>query len=93
MRRWIRMLVPFALCLQVGGCVISVSSGDGGPATFAGAGSGVLPAIPPVGGASLIQTVPGGGFFGGSGFTIGGTFGGGFTAVGAQQGSINLTSP
>lgn len=86
MRRCIRTLVSLALCFQVGACVVGGSYEDGG--------AGILPAVPPVGGASLIQTAPTGGFLGGSGFTIGGSaFGGGFSAVGVQQGSINLTSP
>jgi len=86
LRRWIRTLVSLALCFQVGACVMAGSYED--------AGAGILPAIPPYGGAPLIQTAPTGGFLGGSGFTIGGSvFGGGFTAVGGQQGSINLTSP
>jgi hypothetical protein len=52
-----------------------------------------LAAIPRYGGTPLIQTVPSGGFFGGSRFAVGGTLGGSLSAVGAQQGSIGLGSP
>ncbi len=100
MRRCVRTLVSLAICLQIGGCLVSGSYGNGWFATSgargafgAGGGTGVLPALPPYGGGSLIQTAPTGGFFGGSGFTIGGTFGSGFSPVVVQQGSINLTSP
>jgi hypothetical protein len=100
LRRCVRMLVMLATCLQIGGCLVGGSYGNGwlatsgaGGASGAGGGGGVLPAIPPYGGGSLIQTVPTGGFFGGSGFAVGGTFGSGFSPVVVQQGSFGLGSP
>ena len=101
MRRCMRTLVSLAICLQIGGCLVSGSYSDRGFASFgaggtsgAGGGGGGSPALPPYGGTPLIQTAPSGGFFGGSGFTIGGSaFGGGFSTIGAQQGSIVPTGP
>ena len=99
MGRWIRPLLSFVVCLQIGGCLLSGSYSNDGFAAFGsgpsyGGRAAVLPAIPPYGGSPLIQSMPTGGFFGGSGFSVsGGGFGGGFSAIGAQQGSINLTGP